>query len=290
MIVCESIAGKTIFPGEAINEQLQKIFSDPIFTVSDILKRFLSFIVQETLEGRSNQLKEYTIGVGVLNKPVNFRPQQDAIVRIHAGRLRRALNHYYKETGKEDPIHITIPKGSYVPVFIEPGTDAEAEIILSKLNEERAVTEVVRHSLVAAVMPFTYFEKEESRISFANGLATQLSTELTRIKNLSVIAYYTMRRLAEKKFDLREVAASVGARYLFTGDIQYQENRFRINIQMINASTSEQIWSRIYERKLTSINMFDVQDDIVRQVISMFVNYCGFQNQLATEAPIMAIA
>ena len=51
--------------------------------------------------GRSNTIKEYTIAVNVLNKPVSFKPQHDAIVRIHAGRLRRALNYYYKEPGTE---------------------------------------------------------------------------------------------------------------------------------------------------------------------------------------------
>ncbi len=76
-----------------IQDQLQKIFLCPVFAVSDILRRFLSHIVQETLAGRSNTIKEYTIAVNVLNKPVSFKPQHDAIVRIHAGRLRRALNY-----------------------------------------------------------------------------------------------------------------------------------------------------------------------------------------------------
>jgi len=101
-----------------IQEQLERIFADQTFAVSDILKRFLSFIVEETLEGRSNQIKEYTIGVNVLNKPQSFNPSQDAIVRIHAGRLRRALHYYYNGTGVGDAIRIEMPKGSYLPYFI----------------------------------------------------------------------------------------------------------------------------------------------------------------------------
>jgi len=109
--------------GEILH-QLQKIFADQAFAVSDILKRFLSFIVEETLEGRSNQIKEYTIGVNVLNKPHSFNPGQDAIVRIHAGRLRRALHYYYKGAGAGDSIIIEMPKGSYLPHFFsnEAGT------------------------------------------------------------------------------------------------------------------------------------------------------------------------
>ena len=116
--VMNSIELSTLtFSKDQIHEQLQKIIADPVFSVSDILKRFLLFVAEETLEGRSNQIKEYTIGLKVLNKPYGFNPRQDAIVRIHAGRLRRALNHYYRGGGALDPIHVSIPKGSYLPVF-----------------------------------------------------------------------------------------------------------------------------------------------------------------------------
>src|SRR4249919_1424459 len=102
-----------LFSDGLIHEQLQKIFNSPVFSVSDILRRFLTYIVQETLAGRSNTIKEYTIAVSVLNKPINFKPQQDAIVRIHAGRLRRALHYYYKEYANDDQVVISVPKGTY---------------------------------------------------------------------------------------------------------------------------------------------------------------------------------
>ena len=117
---------------EEIDQQLQRICADPIFAVSDILMRFLSFIVEETLLGRSNQIKEYTIGMNVLNKPGSFNPSLDAIVRIHAGRLRRALHQYYEVNGKNDPIRILMPKGNYVPVFSPNAKDDIAEFIESK--------------------------------------------------------------------------------------------------------------------------------------------------------------
>src|SRR6266851_3404798 len=107
-----------LFTEDLIHEQLQKIFNCSVFSVSDILRRFLTYITLETLAGRSNTIKEYTIAVSVLNKPVSFKPQQDAIVRIHAGRLRRALHYYYKEPGIDDEIEISVPKGSYIPVFV----------------------------------------------------------------------------------------------------------------------------------------------------------------------------
>jgi len=105
------------FSKEEIYQQLQRIITDRIFADSEILQRFLLFIAQETLAGRSNQLKEYTIALNVLNKPVNFDPRQDAIVRIHGCRLRRALTNYYKKSGASDPIYISMPKGGYLIAF-----------------------------------------------------------------------------------------------------------------------------------------------------------------------------
>src|SRR3954462_10402573 len=105
------------FSKETIYEQLQKIFLDPFFANSGILRKFLTFIVDETLAGHANWLKEYTIGLKVLNKSAGFKPQENGIVRINAGRLRRALNNYYNGSGITDSLFISVPKGSYVPVF-----------------------------------------------------------------------------------------------------------------------------------------------------------------------------
>ena len=106
-----------LFSVRAVEEELERIFRDPHFTESAILRKFLSFIVQETTLGRSNCLKEYTIAINVLEKPSDFNPQENGIVRIHAGRLRRALSEYYNDMGQNDQIVITIPKGKYVPFF-----------------------------------------------------------------------------------------------------------------------------------------------------------------------------
>src|SRR4030095_2034535 len=76
-----------------------------------------------------------------LRKESDFNPQVDSIVRIHAGRLRRALKEYYYEEGKDDPIMISIPKGSYAPnfklnsektPFIPPVIDSVEDVIYAE--------------------------------------------------------------------------------------------------------------------------------------------------------------
>src|SRR5262245_60601379 len=111
------------FSKEEIEKQVQKIIADPIFADSDILKRFLVFVVSETLDGNSNRLKEYTIAVNVLDKPRDFNPHESGIVRIHASRLRRALNNYYCKGGIFDTIRVSVPKGGYIPKFDENDDD-----------------------------------------------------------------------------------------------------------------------------------------------------------------------
>ena len=121
MDLTNATAGVTGFSKDAIRKQVAKIISDPLFEKSGILKNFLLFIVEETINGHANQLKEYTIALSILHKPLDFKPQENGILRIHAGRLRKALEQYYHSSGTTDAIHIFIPKGSYVPVF-EPNT------------------------------------------------------------------------------------------------------------------------------------------------------------------------
>ncbi len=101
---------------ESIRAQIQRIIRSEGFARSERLKRFLGFTVEETLAGRGHQLKAYTIAVGVCDRDQRFDSRLDPIVRIEAGRLRRALQHYLTD-GRADPLLIDMPKGGYHPVF-----------------------------------------------------------------------------------------------------------------------------------------------------------------------------
>src|SRR5450755_1939305 len=206
-----------LFTEELVLNQLKKIFLCPAFSVSDILRRFLTYIVEETLGGRSNTIKEYTIAVNVLNKPVSFKPQHDAIVRIHAGRLRRALNYYYKEHGTGDEIEITVPKGSYVPVFGRmPSIESNATSDQVTLQPSRNLTGLV----TLVVMPFTSLEINNSRLAFADSLGRLICGELGRFPDFSVISYYTTQQLTSKNKAIHTLALNFGAQFVVTGNVQ----------------------------------------------------------------------
>ncbi|MBI9106552.1 MAG: hypothetical protein JEZ04_07370 [Spirochaetales bacterium] len=99
-----------------IREELDRILGDRHFQGANRASAFLKYIVEETLSGRDNRLKEYTIGIEVFQKGNDFLPQADPSVRIDAGRLRKKLDQYYL-TKKEEGVEISIPKGGYVPRF-----------------------------------------------------------------------------------------------------------------------------------------------------------------------------
>jgi hypothetical protein len=75
----------------------------------------LRFVVDAALAGQADRIKGYTIGVEAFGRGEDFDPQSDPIVRVEAGRLRRALDNYY--AGAKDPVVIALPVGTYVPTF-----------------------------------------------------------------------------------------------------------------------------------------------------------------------------
>jgi TolB-like protein/Tfp pilus assembly protein PilF len=107
---------------EEISAALAQLLSAPDFQTSERNKRFLRYVVEETLAERGDRIKSYAIAVDVFGRGVNFDSAADSIVRTEATRLRAALTKYYAAAGARDAIRILLPPGSYVPQFerIEP--------------------------------------------------------------------------------------------------------------------------------------------------------------------------
>ena len=106
-------------PGnDEIRAQLKRILKSDMFIRSRKLTGFLTYLVEETLAGRADRLKGYSIGIEVFGKDPSFNPDRDTLVRVQASRLRRLLTRYYQDIAPDDPIVLRIPKGNYTPQFI----------------------------------------------------------------------------------------------------------------------------------------------------------------------------
>lgn len=102
-----------------VQEMLSRVLASEQFLRSERLSTLLHHLVNTTLAGGEKNLGGYAIGIDVFGRDETFNPESDAIVRVHAVRLRSALDHYYLTVGAHDRLVIHIPKGSYVPEFLE---------------------------------------------------------------------------------------------------------------------------------------------------------------------------
>jgi adenylate cyclase len=155
---------------EQVHAQLDHIVASPEFRVPERLRKFLRYVVETTLAGHAEQIKAYTIALEVFERDETFDAHADPVVRIEAGRLRRALERYYFIVGQLDPIQIEIPKGGYVPLFTRRTVPA-AEVT-TQPSEITAAPKVSPHpprwsrtvvvvpaalSIAALILAFTYW-------------------------------------------------------------------------------------------------------------------------------------
>jgi len=108
-------------PGERLHDgrraAIGRVLHSAAFSRSDSSRLLLKFIVEKSLSGDLDSLKEYTIATEALGRPPDFDPKADSIVRIQVQRLRKRLEEYYSGEGREDPVRIVIPSGHYIPEF-----------------------------------------------------------------------------------------------------------------------------------------------------------------------------
>jgi TolB-like protein len=246
-----------VFTSEEIRQHVNHIYLYPPFNRSAILRRFLSYIVEESIHGHANCLKEYTIAVQVLDKAVDFKPQNNCIVRIHASRLRRALKRYYLENGALDAVRITIPPGSYVPTFKENNSISDIGEVEGEISKNTSI----------AIVPFWHFLNNEFENSLSDGLGLQLSTELMKLRGLSVIAYHFMKNLLENTTDFKSLAQTLHTRYLLTGNIQTMGKRVRVFIQLIDNINNNQALSKMYDLDYSDENIFNLQDEFLHHIL-----------------------
>jgi len=105
-----------VYSQEEVIEALQTVLQDPKFAAAPQMSAFLRFVVMQTLEGKADRIKAYTVAVDALGKPATFDPQNDPSVRVLAKRLRDTLTAYYDRTTGHT-VRLRLHCGSYIPEF-----------------------------------------------------------------------------------------------------------------------------------------------------------------------------
>jgi Tol biopolymer transport system component len=104
-------------PAEAVRPQLERLLASSGFRSSERLNRFLKFVVQQRLAGNASQIKESVLAVEIFDRDPSYDSRVDSVVRVEARRVRDKLEKYYRDEGRDDPVVISLPKGTYVPEF-----------------------------------------------------------------------------------------------------------------------------------------------------------------------------
>jgi TolB-like protein/Tfp pilus assembly protein PilF len=239
----DSAAAVTPAPDTPVRKQLDRILASTTFKQVDRLKRFLSFIVLESIGGRGTELKEYVIGVHVFDKEPSFDPRTDPIVRVQARRLRAKLVRYYQEDGRGDELIIDLPKGGYSPVF-KPREIA----VLAKRSIGAAL--VSRNTV--SVLPFLNHGGGDELDYFCLGVREEIIHNLARFPNLRILAS-------------DDPANKADAAMIVSGSVRVSGTRLRIAAQLVDAASRCYLWSESIDADTT--DFFGAQERVARAIV-----------------------
>jgi TolB-like protein/Tfp pilus assembly protein PilF len=151
--------------------------------------------------------------------------------------------------------------------FSQQASDQAAES-----NEESepvaAKTESVISEQSIAVLPFSNRSNLEEDEFFVEGMHDDLLTNLAKIGSLKVISRTSVARYKDTEIPIPEIARELGVATIMEGAVQRAGGMVRINVQLIDAQTDEHLWAEIFDRELTTENLFAIQTEISKEIAS----------------------
>ena len=262
---------------EMILAQLERIVSSAFFVKKRQLCRFLTYIVEETLTGKSERLKGYTIAVDVFGRNPDFNPQLNPVVRVRANQLRKALQRYYLTEGSNDQIRIDVPKGGYVPSFQNNDRPlAVADTIAEEASPDcRSLVIFNPDTPTIAVLSLENLSADPEHAYFATGLTQEFVTTLMRFTNLVVIGPLLREKMKADGLNIHDVYREYGARFLLDGSVHWHNGSLRVRAKLIDTSKVVNLWGETYHYNLDTDDWFEIEDDVAGQVVATIADNFG---------------
>lgn len=230
--------------------QLNRILASKAFRQADRLKRFLSFIVKEASAGRSESLKEFTVGVEVFDRSASFDPRSDPIVRVQARRLRMQLDRYYAEEAGPDEIVLDVPKGGYA-VVVRPAKAAP--------SVGTALPSLVSWNTVLA-LPFSDYSLTGDQKNFCAGLNEEIVHRLTGMNSVRLAVWNGSAAPPPGEW----AASRFNAAIIINGSVRKSNSAVRVTANLIDTASGCYLWSTSIDRNLE--DTFSVQEEVARLV------------------------
>ena len=257
-----------------IREELSNILQHPEFSGSKRFQDFLSFIVEETLAGRGDNIKAYTIATSVFGRNSSFDPQADPIVRVEGARLRSRLDSYYVSNIHKSKIKIELPKGAYRPDFyyLNPADSPDKKMYAEDTTEHE------KPSIL--VLPFVNLNSDPSELDYlAHGFAEEISIGLSHFEELAIISAPYPDPAAISPTPPWEMAKSLRAKFVLYGSTQTIGGVLRIRVSLIDVETRSSLWAEKFDRNYTADALFEILDEITTQVVTQVGDSFGRINR-----------
>jgi TolB-like protein len=271
---------------------LDRVLSSQAFVNAGRLSRMLRFVVERTLDGQGGQLKEYLLGVEVFDRPPEYDPRLDSIVRVEARRLRAKLSEYYETEGAGDALRIRLAKGGYAPTFERiPAQTAvpapaawRARILTSRIGlsilgvllvvaalyvwSTSARVQLPQPVVTVAVLPFHVFSGREDDRRLADRLTDGVTTELARVAALGVAARTSASQYRDPQRSVGEIGQALGVRVVMEGTAHIDNQMVRLDIRLVDVALGRKLWVEDFTGRRDDL---DALEDQVAHATSRFL-------------------
>jgi len=260
---------------DRIETQLNRILTSSGFTSSQRLSQFLGYVVKQTLNGQADTIKQYTVAVEGMGFGAGFNPQSNPTVRIHARKLRRALDQYYLKQGSQDPILIDIPKGSYVPSFIENHNPSQvpdsSECPSSNIGP--IPNDASKPSI--AVIMFDCLNAKDEFGYVATGLTEEIIIALTLFPDFRVVGPLHRGFISTQDLNPRSIGQQYGVRFVLDGTTRVNGQKLRLTIRLADTISDRQLWGQTLDCGLQNGSILESENNVVDQIVANIADSYG---------------
>lgn len=252
-----------------VHQQLTRILDSTSFDATTRGRRLLQYLTEETLAGRGALLKQYSIAVDVLGRSEDFNPVTDPVVRAEASKLRRAIEHYYLVAGSNDPVILTLPKGSYVMAIERRDAAMPAD------SRYVGTFEAGQRPRIA-VLPFAHQSSILDAEVAATGLTEALITALSRFQEVDLVAHHSVRGYsAAREKDLQALREEFALDFIVSGRLRLSGGSLRLFVQMMDVQSGASVWTETFDREWSPAVAFETEDVICSAIVGQLAGQYG---------------
>lgn len=279
-----------------VRAALEHVLASPAFINAGRLSRMLRFVVERTLDGQGDQLKEYLLGVEVFDRPTDYDPRLDSIVRVEARRLRAKLSEYYDAEGARDAVRIRMGKGGYLPTFERahdspppspmPGGDTRrrlapvAVVVLAVMfvallavtafwwRGRRSAAPPAQATGIA-VLPFHVFSGRDQDRRVADQLADGVTTELARVPSLGVASHTSASQYRDPQMRVQEIAQALGVAVVMEATAHVDGPMVRLEVRLVDAQAGRKLWVKDFVGR--GDNLDGLEQEVSRAVAAFLL-------------------